>query len=246
VRERDALRRMGVLLVGVALLAGAGCGRGEQAETGAPAEAATSVEATPAPSLDDAPDLVAAIEALGASQTRDEVLEAIDQIRLETDPRGIPPLGPFIHHEDPEVALSAVETIEFLGIGTPDAVPVLREAVGWKLAPEVKIRVLEALYEQRTEAPGKVLIAAMLPALEDPDSTVRREAAEYLGMLGESRAVESLREQLARETDPQVRKSIEWSIAFLESDGADVPPPPREDAAVGQPDSPAQPESAIQ
>lgn len=180
------------------------------------------------PSLETVKDvnLRPEIAKLQAAQTSEQIKEAIDWLRLETDPQSIPFIVPFIRHADTAVALQAVETIEFLAITTTDGITVFSEALTWKLPSVVKSRIVEGLYEQRTEVPEAMPVAApMLLVLErEPDPEVRLEAARYLGALGEVEVIPGLRERLQGEKDDRVRQTIDWSIRYIRNETSEGPP----------------------
>jgi HEAT repeat protein len=218
-------QRIGVGLA-LALVAG-GCSPAERTAQDAAATAAVEAVAPPAPlpPIED-PDLREALAQLEAAGTREERLEALDAVWMAAiDDQVVPYLAPWIRHEDPEVAIRAVEVIEQLSVESERALPVLRQAVTWPLPREVKLQVLGALFELRTDAPGFEVAQALLLAFADPDPTVRAEAAEYAGLVRDPEAIGPLRERLAIEPDARVREKIEWSIAFLR-DEVDLGAPP--------------------
>lgn len=180
------------------------------------------------PPLDSIADesLRADIAALGSVQGKDATIEAIDTLQLQTDPLSIPFLQPFIRHADPDVAEKAVEAIEFLAVATQDGIPVFSEALTWDVSPRVRKRLLQALYEQRTELEDESSLARpMLGVLQrDSDPLVRVDAVEYAAAVGNSSIIPELQKQLDRERDDRVRQAIEWSIRFLRNETSDPPP----------------------
>lgn len=233
-RDEPLAHGLRPLLALALIAAGAGCGsltrpshapRDEAAVSAAESALAADRSGEALEPIDD-PDLLEAFDALEAAKTRADRLEALDAVWFAaSDDSVIPRLAPWIRSEDPEVAIAAIAVIEQLAVEAARALPVLREANALPLAPEVKIRVLGALYELRTDAPGLEVAKAVMVAFDDPDPRVRREAAEYAGMVRDPEAIGLLRERLAVEPDASVREMIEWSIAFLR-DEVDFGPAP--------------------
>lgn len=198
-------------------------------EVVAPAQPAKPSGPPPLSSISD-PSLRADIEALQKVQGKDATIEAINVLQVQTDPLSIPYIQPFIRNPDPDVAEKAVEAIEFLAVATQDGIPVFSEALTWDLPPRLRKRLLQALYEQRTEIEDESSLARpMLGVLQrDPDPLVRIDAVEYAAAVGNASIVPELQTQLDREKDDRVREAIEWSIRFLRNETTD--PPPRFDA----------------
>lgn len=179
----------------------------------------------PLTSISD-PSLRDDIAALQTAQGKDATIDAINDLQIQTDPISIPYLQPFIRHTDPDVAEKAVEAIEFLAIATQDGIPVFSEALTWDVPPRVRKRLLQALYEQRTEVEDESSLAQpMVGVLQrDPDPLVRIDAVEYAAAVGNASIVPELQAQLDREKDDRVREAIEWSIRFLRNETSDPPP----------------------
>jgi HEAT repeat protein len=163
---------------------------------------------------------------LRAAQTSEQIKQALDVLRSETDSQSIPFIMQLFRHPDPDVAITAVETVEFLAIATPDGIPAFSEALTWDLPSAVRKRVVEALYEQRTETDDDMEVATPLLAVleRDPDPLVRIDAVLYIGSLGAVDAAEPLRKRLDAEKDDRVRQTIEWAIRFLRDETTDGPP----------------------
>jgi HEAT repeat protein len=194
-------------------------------EVAAPAQPAKPSGPPPLSSITD-PSLRADIEALEKVQGKEATIAAIEVLQVQTDPLSIPYIRPFIRHADPDVAEKAIEAIEFLAIATEDGIPVFSEALTWDLSPRLRKRLLQALYEQRTEIEDESSLARpMLGVLQrDPDPLVRIDAVEYAAAVGNVSIVPELQAQLDREKDDRVREAIEWSIRFLRNETTDPPP----------------------
>lgn len=207
--------------------------RGAMSREAASHEVAVATRSASPPPLDSITDaaLRTDIGALGSAQGKDATIEAIETLQIQTDPLSIPFLQPFIRHADPDVAEKAVEAIEFLAIATQDGIPVFSEALTWDVSPRVRKRLLQALYEQRTELEDESSLARpMLGVLRhDSDPLVRVDAVEYAAAVGNSAIIPELQTQLDREPDDRVRQAIEWSIRFLRNETSD--PPPRFDVS---------------
>lgn len=78
-----------------------------------------------------------------------------------------------------------------------------------------KIRVQAALVLGKLADPRAT--RALIKALADTNKTVRGIAAQALGQVGDSSAVDPLRDLLRRETDPFVRSQAERALAGLSS-----------------------------
>jgi hypothetical protein len=162
----------------------------------------------------------AEIEArLSGAKTPDEIKDALSDLAVSLNPEAIPAASKYLTHADPDVVERAIEAMEQLG--TEGAIPPLRDALGQGLSPILRIRVLEGLYYLRLE--GNVM-PALLVAFSDPDPRVRKEAAEYVGMLGDRKAEQPLRDRLAVETDPATMRSLDWAIRFCTDKTDDGPP----------------------
>jgi HEAT repeat protein len=188
-------------------------------------DSATSAKRPALESVSDE-DLRAEIGRLQSATDTKRIIDSIEELRSDTSPASIPFLAPFIRHPDEQVALAAVEAIEFLSIATTDGIPVLSEALESNVSPTVKRRIVEALYEQRTEVGGgMVLVEPLIGVLEsDPDPMVRVDAARHIGALGEVEAIPALRKRLDAEKDDRVRQSVDWAIRYLRDETGEPPP----------------------
>jgi len=77
--------------------------------------------------------------------------------------------------------------------------------------PKIRLAVAKALGDGKGEEP----VNALILMLRDPDTAVRQAAIESIGKLGQPRAIEHLRHQMAKESDDAVIKAIEQSIKKL-------------------------------
>ncbi len=156
---------------------------------------------------------------LQAAKTPDEIIDALQDLGPPQDPAAVAPVSKYLANPDPGVADQAAATLE--AIGGEKAMAALEQALKEKLPPALKSRVLEALYFNRTEVN---VLPGLLLGVRDADPSVRRDAAYYLGGLGEKKAVPQLQLQLQSETDPATRQMLEWAVAFLKDETEARPP----------------------
>lgn len=156
---------------------------------------------------------------LGKASTPDEINEALSDLAVSINPWAIPAAAKFFGHANAEVAEQAIQTVEQLG--TTLSIEHLQTAFSKVRTPELRIRVLEALYYVRSE--GDVL-PALLVALPDADPRVRKEAAEYVGMLYDTKAIGPLTDRFAAEADPAAKRSLDWALRYLKDETSESPP----------------------
>ncbi len=219
--ERRRLRH--ALTIPLAFVAMLGCTR-EAPEGGAPEGAAVVSDADmkhyEAAQAEELKETVAQLE---AAKTPDEISDVLSDLAILQDPGAIPAIAKYFEHSDATVAERAVETVEL--IGTEQCISVLKEALSKPLPVALKLRVLEAIYYNRTEpADETVVTEALAVGLADPAPAVRRDAALHLGSNYDARVLDRLKEQLAKETDPETRRIMEWAVAFLQDETDDPPP----------------------
>ena len=156
---------------------------------------------------------------LRAAKTPDEINDALRELGPSQDSAAVAPVSKYLANPDLDVADQAAATLE--AIGGEKAMAALEQALKTKIPPAIKSRVLEALYFNRTEVN---VLPGLLLGVRDADPSVRRNAAYYLGGLGEKKAVPQLQRQLKAETDPETRQMIEWAVAFLKDETNARPP----------------------
>lgn len=219
--ERRRIRH--ALAISMTLAAVVGCTR-EGSEGGASETAAVVSDAAMKQyEAEQAEELKEVVAQLEAAKTPDEIGDALSDLAILQNPSAFPAIAKYFEHSDPAVAERAVETVEL--IGTEQCIPVLKEALSKPLPVALKVRVLEAIYSNRTEPEDESAVtAALVVGLADPDPVVRREAALQLGSLYDVGALDRLKEQLARETDPDARRIMQWAVAFLQDETKEPPP----------------------
>lgn len=188
------------------------------AKSGAAAHATSAASPSGVASVDPF-GIKDALARLRAAKTPDEINDALRDLGPPQDPAAVAPVSKYLSSADPDVAEQAVATLE--AIGGEKAMAALEQALREKIPPALKSRVLEALYFNRTEVN---VLPGLLLGVRDADPDVRRDAAYYVGGLGEKKAVPQLELQLKGETNPDARRMLEWAVAFLK-DETDARPP---------------------
>jgi HEAT repeat protein len=126
-----------------------------------------------------------AVELL-ASNDADEVRMGIETLGLIGSPAAVEPLAARIRRGLPtELLATAIDTLGILG--RAEAGPVLFELVGHR-RPEIRLRAVQAIAMCRPRGADAVLVSA----LGDSAAPVRAAAAQTLGELRASSAVDSL------------------------------------------------------
>ncbi|GAB4206032.1 MAG: hypothetical protein OHK0013_22370 [Sandaracinaceae bacterium] len=124
--------------------------------------------------------------ALLASNDPDEVRMGIETMGLIGSPAAVEPLAARIRRGlPPELLATAIDTLGILG--RAEAGPVLFELVGHR-RPEIRLRAVQAIAMCRPRGAETALISA----LGDASAPVRSAAAQTLGELRATGAIESL------------------------------------------------------
>lgn len=185
----------------------------------APAPAAAPPETAPAApdaaqapaAVAEEPDIDQALAGLAAATNDSERIEWLTEIAWIGDPRGIPAAGALLDDaKSPEVVEEAVSTLEDLG--GQESIDVLAAYLQRSKNEALKIRTIEALFFLSDEGRALDPVAAMLG---DQSPEVRRQAALALGAMGDTNAVPSLKSQLEKEGNTEVKTALSKALDQL-------------------------------
>ncbi|HJL15554.1 MAG TPA: HEAT repeat domain-containing protein [Sandaracinaceae bacterium LLY-WYZ-13_1] len=147
--------------------------------------------AAPAARAQSRAELDAAIEALG-SDSRADVEGGLQTLGLAGSPRAVAPIAARIRRGlPPDLLEVAVDTLTILG--RAEAGPVLFELTRHRRSA-IRLKAVRGIVATEPRGADRVLIEA----LSDTDAAVRGAAAEGLGTLGATRAIDPLFHALER------------------------------------------------
>ncbi|HYR86514.1 MAG TPA: HEAT repeat domain-containing protein [Terriglobia bacterium] len=152
--------------------------------------------------LRDPGTVPALIESLGDPQ-RNVRLRATEALREMADARAVAPLIAALDDSDESVVQEAVGALGKLG--DERAVAPLVARLG-----ESSYSIKSAL-----NTIGGPAVDALTARLHDPDKTVRNAAAEVLGEIRDTRAIEPLRQLMDGEPDEAVRRTAAYALARI-------------------------------
>ena len=173
-------------------------------------DAGQAPETAPA-AVADEPDIEQALAGLAAATNDSEQIEWLTEIAWIGDPKGIPAAGALLDDgKSPEVVEEAVSTLEDLG--GQESIDVLAAYLQRSNNEALKIRTIEALFFLSDEGRALDPVAAMLG---DQSPEVRRQAALALGAMGDTNAVPSLKGQLEKEGNAEVKTALSKALDQL-------------------------------
>ncbi|MCB9548503.1 MAG: HEAT repeat domain-containing protein [Myxococcales bacterium] len=174
----------------------------------AAAEAAAGFEA-PAAALRDA------LRVSLSDPSPDVRLFAAEAVTGLPDAGNVRPLLPLLADPLPDVRAAAAEALTAHGRFAAEAHEALRVRLRQDEAPEVRAHAARALGRLGSTAPP--ILEALATASQEPQSSVRREAREALGLLGPgaAAALPALRAGLADREDEAARAAAAWALGRL-------------------------------
>jgi len=156
-------------------------------------------------------DVTQLIEALSARKA--EVRQAAEKalVELGAGEAAPPSIGALLGSEVSEALLNALLKLAYAGkLGKDATRPLVKMILGTGLpSREIKRRALLLKLDR------DLAVNLLLAALEDKHSIVRFMAAETLGLLGDSRAVEALKHVLASDKELIVRRNAAAALGKL-------------------------------
>ncbi len=142
---------------------------------------------------------------------KSSVLEAL--VQIDTD-EVIPFLRETLHHQEPDFRITAIRAL--IQFDNREALSEILELLQNDDNIDVRITILKLIdrFEPITIDARNIIMRS----LKDPKPSVRKEAVNALGNLGESRATEEILRLLRTDDDPNVRESAAYSLVRLTND----------------------------